>query len=305
MIGRWLSQFWFNTLKKIIFNDIYQEIEKNATATNKLVEFAKQFETIQESADQISEIGKEKKRDLEEFQIGVKHHRQLNKDLISRFLIVNNKQTAKFMERLSYDTKEKNTKFLEQILEKNNQQNSAFIKQISHKLEQQNFSFITQNSKLTKEILAQSLKNHGTINENFEKLVSYPFIVRFCDDLITLKTSMNILEKLDFAQSKTFYNLYLKYHKLHPSIPVLDMTHGVLIIKILFPAFFTQMLKNLTYIKPHLDDDTLEEMTDTIKRCDSLFKNFNRSKSDLLNIKTSLNSSLSKIDKIIEKLFDV
>ena len=111
---------------------------------------------------------------------------------------------------------------------------------------------------------------------------------------------MGILEKLDSTQSKTFYRLYLQYHKLHPNIPVLDMTQGVLIIKMLFPAFFAKMFKNLSYIKSQLDEDTLEEMTATIKSCDSFFKNFNQSK--LKVIKTNLDSHISAIDGIIEKL---
>ena len=316
-IGKNLSQLWYNTLKKIFFKDLYQNVEKmneiQATldlatvAAQRLVDSAKQFEIIKESADNILEISKEKKHDYAqqkkdhmEFQVEVKNIKQLNKDLINKFLITNNNQISKFMMQLSAHIRQKNINLLEQITENNNQQDSEFIEQISNKLDKQNFSFITQNSKLTKEILAQSIKNYDTINKKFEKLVSYPFLVRFSDDLITLKTSMSVLEKLDHAQSKTFYNLYLKYQKLHPNIPILDMTQGVLIIKILFPPFFAKMLKNLTYIKSHLDDDTMTEMTGTIKNSNSLFQSFNRSQLKTIN----LDSHISTINKIIMKLMN-
>lgn len=311
-LGKRLSQFWYNALKKIIFKDVYQKIEKMGdiqavldlatVAVQRLTESADKFEIIRESADQISEISKEKKRDYEEFQISVKHHRQLNKDLIRQFLIANNNQTHKFMKQLSKHIMEKNNKLLVQISQKTNHQLSAFIEQISHELNKQSSVFITQNSKLTKEILDQSLKNHGTINEKFQELVMYPFIVTFRENLITVKTTLIIFEKLDAIQSKIFRNLYLKYHRLHPEIPVLDMTKGIIIIKILFPSFFAQMLKNLSYIKSQLDDDTLIEMTSTIKSCDSFFQNFNKSK--LKNIKINLDSYISTIDEIIIKLID-
>lgn len=311
-LGKRFSQLWYNVLKKIFFNDIYQEIEKMGDiqltldlateAAHRITESADKFEMIKKSADQILEISKEKKKDYEEFQVLVRQTRQLNKDLISQFLITSKNQTDKFMKQLLYHTEEKNTKLLGQILQKTNQQIFEFIEQISHKLENQSSIFITQNSKLTKEILSQSLKNHGTINEKFEQLVMYPFLVAFRGDLITLKTNLVILGNLDATQSKIFRNLYLKYHSLHPEIPVLDITQGILVVKILFPSFFRQILKNLSYLKTQINDNTITEMTVTIKSCDYFFQNLNKTK--LKNIKTNLNSDISKIDKIIIKLFD-
>ena len=140
-----LSEFWYGTLKKIFFREVYQKIDKMGDiqptldlaidASQRLVESAEQFKTIQESAEQISKISKENKTNCEEFQVGIKQSRQLNKDLINQFLITNNKQTNKFMNRLTYHTNEKNVKLLERILETNNQQILTFIEQISHKLE--------------------------------------------------------------------------------------------------------------------------------------------------------------------------
>jgi len=314
MIGRWLSQFWFSALKKIIFKDVYEEIEKMGNiqfvldlatdAAHRITETANQFESIKVSADQLLEITKGRKKDYEEFQVLVKYIRELNKDLISQFLITSKNQTSEFMKQLSHHTYEKNTKLLEQILEKINQQNSAFIEQISLTIDKQSTVFITQNSKLTKEILVQSIKNYGTINEKFKQLVSYPFLVTFREELIIIRTNLVILESLDHIELKTFHYLYLKYHKIHPEIPFLDMTHGVLVVKILFPAFFTEMLNNLSNIKIQLnEEDTFDEMETTIKSCNVFFHNLN--KRNLEDIKTSLNSHISKIDKILVKLIDV
>ena len=313
MIGRWLSQFWFSALKKIIFKDVYEQIEKMGDiesvldlatdATNRITETANQFESIQVSADQLLEITKGREKDYEEFQVLVKYIRQLNKDLISQFLITSKNQTSEFMKQLSHHTYEKNTKLLEQILEKINQQNSAFIEQVSLTIDKQSTVFITQNAKLTKEILVQSIKNYGTINEKFKQLVSYPFLVTFREDLIIIRTNLVILESLDHIELKTFHYLYLKYHKMHPEIPFLDLTDGVLIVKILFPAFFREMLNNLSFIKIQLNEDTFEEMETTIKSCNVFFHNLN--KRNLQDIKTSLNSHISEIDKILAKLIDV
>ena len=154
-LGKRLSQFWYNALRKIIFKDVYEKIEKMGDiqavldlatdATQSLTESADKFEMIKKSADQISEISKEKKKNYEEFHASVKHIRQLNKDLINKFLITNNSQTDKFMKRLLQFSSEKNTKLLEQILYGINQQNSTHIEQISHKLDKENSRFITQN----------------------------------------------------------------------------------------------------------------------------------------------------------------
>ncbi len=313
MIGRWLSQFWFSALKKIIFKDVYEQIEKMGDiesvldlatdATNRITETANQFESIQVSADQLLEITKGREKDYEEFQVLVKYIRQLNKDLISQFLITSKNQTSEFMKQLSHHTYEKNTKLLEQILEKINQQNSAFIEQVSLTIDKQSTVFITQNAKLTKEILVQSIKNYGTINEKFKQLVSYPFLVTFREDLIIIRTNLVILESLDHIELITFHYLYLKYYKIHPEIPFLDLTDGVLIVKILFPAFFREMLNNLSFIKIQLNEDTFEEMETTIKSCNVFFHNLN--KRNLQDIKTSLNSHISEIDKILAKLIDV
>ena len=336
MLGKRLSQFWYSTLKKIIFKDVYQEIEKNAVPSHiriknkqkhfdiiknisdqiseqiskkinyqyeRVIKFADQFKMIQESADQISDIVKQNKIAYKEFQGWVKHSKRLNKDMINQFLITNNNQNNKFMKQISEHLRQKNNKLLEQISQNINQQLSTFREEISHKIDNQNSIFMAQNSKLTQEILDQSLKNHGTINEKFKELVMYQFLVTFRENLIIIKTTLVILERLDTSQLKIFRDLYLKFHTLHPEIPMLDVTRGILVIKILFPLFFVQMVKNLSSIKSQLDDDTITQITSTIKTCDSLFKNF--SKSQLKDIKMNLNSDISAIDKIIAKLIDV
>jgi len=192
---------------------------------------------------------------------------------------------------------------LEQITKTINEKTSKMVKQISIKLEKQNTVFVTQNSKLTKEILDQSLKNHGTINEKFNDLVMYQFLVTLRENLIAIKTTLDILETLDKSQSKIFHNLYLKYHRLHPHIPILDVTQGIIIVKILFPTFFVNVLSNLSLLKNQFDEKTAQEIEITIKNCDSLFQKIDKSK--LTNLKTSLEFFISEIDKKIIKLIDI
>jgi len=297
-IGKSLSEFWYNALKKIFFNDIYKKIEENSDATIRLTEFTNQFETILETADKISKISRENKTSFEKFQILIKQYKQLHIDLSNKIEIENGNQRAKFLRQLTHYHKEKNIEHFEKI----NKQNSTFLEQISIILQKQNSPIIIQNSQIIKEIHAQLVKNYDTINEKFEKLERYQFMVTFRENMNTVYTTLSILEKFDSSQIKSYHHMYLKYQKSHPKIPFLDLVDGVLIVKILFPSFFTEMLNNLSHIQNQLDDKTLSEMKFTLKICNDFFQN--RNKPNLKKIKTEINSHISEIDKLILKLFD-
>jgi len=112
-----------------------------------------------------------------------------------------------------------------------------------------------------------------------------------------------ILETLDDTQLKIFHNLYREYHRVHSEIPILDVTQSIIIIKMLFPVFFTEILRNLAILKSQFEKDVYTEMTKTIKDCDSFFKNF-KLHPRLDKIKKMLDSDISTIDKLLTKLIN-
>ena len=215
------------------------------------------------------------------------------------------KQLTELIEQISKQAKQTNIKFLEQIVEQTNNQISGFIEHISEKNNQQNSIFIKQNSELIRQLSQQSIKNHGTINEKFEALRTYQVLSAFRENMITIKTSMLILEKLDDKKFKIMYKLYLKCQELHSEIPVLDINRGMIIIKLLCPRFFKQMHNNLVTLKSQFDEKTYKEMTDNIKECDSFFRNFKREPQRLSKIKSMLDSNIVITDNLLTESIKV
>lgn len=266
---------------------------------------------IKEFIEYITELGKQNKKEYENLIIqnknqytemlseSRKHQRELIKKLSD---ILDNKITT-YINQISDHTTQENTKVLKQISKNINNHNIKFIEQISEEGNKQNSVFIKQNTELIKEILAQSLQNHGTINEKFKELVNYHKLSEFRENLITIKTTIVILERLDEMQLKIFHNLYREYHRVHSEIPTLDVTQGIIIIKMLFPVFFGEILRNLAILKSQFENDVYMEMTKTIKNCDSFFKNF-KMDHRLDKMKKMLDSDISIIDELLTKLID-
>lgn len=263
-------------------------------------------EDVKEFRGQISEIVKENTQQTKELIVQnskqnadiITQNKRQNSNLTKQFLVKSDKQITDFTKRFSRQIKLEQDKFLEQILEKNNAQFSEFIERLMEKNNEQNSILIKQNTQLVEQILSQSLENHGTIRKKFEELLTYQVLSTFRENLITIKTSISILEKLDNTKFKITYKLYLKYQKIHPGIPVLDITRGMIIIKILFPPFFTQMLNGLLILKGQFEYKTYIEMRDTIKQCDYFFKNFKK----LDGLKKMLDSGILIADTRLAEL---
>ncbi len=275
-------------------------INQNRQEITKVVEkFTEQAEqqinefTIQISdiAKQIKDIGKQIK------ELTINHTKQL--------LIKNDQQITKFLTRFLVQTKQENAKFLKQILQNSNTQFSKFIVQVSDIINTQNSVLIKQNTELIKQISEQTIQNHGTINKRFKELVTYQFLAAFRENLITIKTNIIILERLDSSHLNILHRLYLKYQRGHPDIPILDISRGMIIIKVLFPPFFTQILKNLSVLKSQFDDKTYTEMINTIIDCNLFFKNFNKTHMKINNIKKMLDSNIDIADKRLIELIDI
>ena len=215
--------------------------------------------------------------------------------------ILDNKNTQ-FMKQFSRQNKQENYELLEQISEENNKKIAGYIAQISKENNKQNSVFIRQNSELINYIKNESTRNHGTINKKFKELVNYQTLSQFREDLITIKTNITILEKLDNTQLKIFHNLYMQYHKSHSEIPSLDVTQGIIIIKMLFPGFFAKMLANLSVLKSQFEEDIYTEMIHTIKKCDYFFQNFIREPEKVNKVKEMLDSDIVIVDNMLVKL---
>jgi len=216
------------------------------------------------------------------------------------------KEIVTFTQQFSRHTKQQNTKLLQQILEQiskqTSQQISEFLEKISQQNNRHNSIFIKQNTDLIREILSQSVQNHGTIDKKFENFVTYQRLVEFRENLITIKNNIMILERLDNTQLKIFHNLYQRYEKGSSSLPSLDITQGIIIIKILLPPFFREMTKKLSLLESEFEDK-YTEMTDTIQSSNHLFMNFEKNKLD--NIKKMLDSDISTVDEQLVKMIDL
>jgi len=265
---------------------------------------------IKQFIEQISQIVTQNKEQIqneqtEMFKQNRKQNILISKDFSKNFSNILDEQNTKFMKQFSRQNKQENYELLEQISEQNEKQLSGFIDKISEENNKQNSVFIKQNTELISQILSQTRKNHGTINKKFEELVNYQTLSEFRENLITIKTNMIILQKLDDTQLKIYHNLHMKYHKIHSEIPVLDVTQGILIIKILFPSFFTEMLANLSILKNQFEDDVYTEMTYTIKKCDYFFKNFIREPEKLDEVKGMLESDIIIVENLLTKLTSI
>lgn len=229
-------------------------------------------------------------------------NKKQNSEHLKDFFDKSNKHMTIFIERFSKHATRENTRLLQQISKQTDQQISKFIKEISEKSNKQNLMFIKQNASLIKQMLQQSVDNHGTINEKMQKLVMYQPLLRLRENLVTIKISVAIIEKLDASQLKTVKNLYSEYTRLYPKVPFLDVTRGMIISKMLFPSFFTEILKNISSLKSQFDGDVYIEMTQTIHACALFFRNF---KTDNLGeINGMLGSDMVILDEMLAKMID-
>lgn len=251
----------------------------------------------------IVQINQEFNEFIEKFSEIGNQNRKYNKEHGKYISNIFHKEISAFIKQFSRYIKLENTKLLEQISEQAQQQISGFIEQISEENNRQNSVFIKQNKELIKEILSQSLRNHGTINKKFDDFVIYQTLSELRENLTTIKTNVIILERLDKTQLKIFHNMYLKYQNSQSKIPSLDITQGIIIVKILFPLFFTQMLRKVSFLKSQFEDDSYTEMRDTIQSSDNFFKNFNRD-SELDKMKKILDSAIGIVDNKLTELIN-
>lgn len=311
-LGKRLSNFWkerkirnYNAEKVIKFIVHISENIKKITEQHKkdIEKFTGQIEGItKQGTQQNEELITQNKKQNEEL---ILQSRRQNKDLTNQFLLKSEKQISDFTKRFSHQIKVEQDKFLEQILAKNNAQFSEFIERLIIKNNKQNSILIKQNTHLIEQILSQSLENHGAINKKFKELVAYQVLVAFREDLITIKTSMASLENLEKIKLKIIYKIYLKYHSQHSDVPLLDITRGMIIIKIPFPVFFKQMLKNLLSLKSQFDEKTYNKMTNTINYCDYFFKNFDENPERMLRNKKMLNSDIDVVNIRLAELIKI
>ncbi len=243
---------------------------------------------INEFIEKISEIGSE--------------NRQCNREYQKNISNIFHKEITAFIKQFSKYIKHENTKLLEQISEQANHQILGFIQQISEENNRQNSIFIKQNTELIREILSQSLRNHGAIDKRFDDFVIYQKLSDLRENLTTIKTNIIILERLDNTQLKIFRNMYLKYQNSQSKIPSLDITQGIIIIKILLPSFFIEMLRKVSFLKSQFDD-TYTEMRDTVNSSNYFFKNFDRD-SDRDKMKEMLDSAIGIVDKQLAELIN-
>ena len=268
---------------------------------------------IKDFIEQISHLGTQNEEQYNNVIIQIQkqqtqifeQNRKQNKEISKDFSNILDEENTKFMKQFSRQNKQENYELLEQISEQNEKQLSGFIDKISEENNKQNSVFIKQNTELISQILSQTARNHGTINKKFEELVNYQTLSEFRENLITIKTNMIILQKLDDTQLKIYHNLHMKYHKIHSEIPVLDVNQGILIIKILFPYFFTEMFANLSILKNQFEEDVYIQMTHTIKKCDYFFKNFIREPEKLDEVKEMLDSDIVIVENLLTKLTSI
>ena len=266
---------------------------------------------IKEFIKKISEIGEQNKRQYDDLVAQNKKqisemfttNKKQNSEYLKSFFDKSNQYVTRFIERFSYQASRENEKLLEKIHEQTHKQISKFIKNISEKNHQQNSIFIKQNTKLIDELLHQSLANHGTVSQRMESLLMYQILSTLRENLVTIKISMTIFEKLDGSQLKIVKNLYLEYQKLYPTIPFLDVTRGMILAKILFPSFFSEIIKKMSRIKNQFDDETeCAEMLQTVHLCASFFKNFNAK--SIGENQQMLKLHIQTLDEMLEKIID-
>jgi len=262
-----------------------------------------------EFIEQISELGNQNKleyknlitQNKKQYTEFLRENKERQRELTGNLLSIFDKQITTIIKQISVQVNQKNAILLEQITKNINHQILGCIEQISEENNKQNSVFIKQNSELINYIKSESTRNHGTINQKFRELVKYQTLSQFRENLIIIKTNMIILEKLDNTQLKIFHNLYMQYHKKHSEIPVLDVTQGILIIKILFPRFFTEMLANLSILKSQFEEESYIEITQLIKKCDYFFQNFIRVEKVNI-IKEMLDSDIVIVDNMLAKI---
>lgn len=217
------------------------------------------------------------------------HHRQQIAQNQNDFFKKSNQLQSQFIKEFSKKTDQKNTELTINILEKINSQFSEFLKDISNVMNTHNSVFIKQNADIIKLISEQP---------------SYQSLHIIRENLIIIKTTLTILEKLNKSELQIFHNLYLQYQQSYPKIPVLDVNRGVIIIKILFPSFFSGIIKNLTNLKSQMNDESykqsIDTISDTVTNCNSFFKNFNHS--EIKQINQNLQADIQALDEILVKI---
>lgn len=300
-------------IAKIYKKQSYQQ-NLQTIKQNKLIFTDYVDKTFSKYIEQIKNFGEQNKKEIEELitQVKTQHlenlreNRSFTKEITKGISVIFHNEITTFTKQFSKHIKGENTKLLEQILEQSseqiNHQISEFIEKIAEQNNTNNSVFIKQNTKLITEILSQTSQNHQSIDQKFEKFVTYQNLSEFRENLVTIKTNILILERLDDTQLKIFRNLYLRYHKGTSKLPSLDVTQGILIIKILFPVFFSEMSKKLFLLKNEFEDK-YTEMTHTIQSSDYFFMNFKKSEK-LDEIKKMLDLDINRVDEQLLKLIN-
>ncbi len=276
-------------------------MEKLAEQTKQEIKgFIAEISNITEQQkEQYIDFNKQHKEQLKEM---FAQNRQQNKELLATFYQQNDKQIKEFLKQFLKNAKQENTELLGQILKEMDHSVSGFIEHFSQIMDIKNSAWINQNTQLIKQIEEQTAQNHGTINKRFEELTIYQVLATFRENLITIKTNLVILEKLDIRKINLLHELYLRYQRGHSNVPVLDITRGMITMKILLPPFFTRMLKNLSILKSQLDNKVYTEMTHAINDYNLFFKNINKKPEKLDEMKKLLDSNIVTVDEILAKL---
>jgi len=273
---------------------LIQNKHQIAEFVEKIIEKTKH--ELEKSIEQMSDINKQSKNQNQNLITQNKKQladiftqkRQQDKEFLQQFFDNANKQFIKFHEQISNQNKLDNAKLLEQFSEKVKLQISEVMGQISEKNTQQNSLIIKQNIQRIKQIPEQNTK-----------FAVYLKLAEFREDLITIKTSINKLEKLSKTNSEILCNYSLKYQTKNPKATIFHLGRKFN-IQILLPNFFKSMFKNLTNLNTELEVDFSEKIKSTIRTSQWLFKNFNKMENKQNKIiKDKLDSDINTIDQLL------
>ena len=275
-------------------------IEQNNSEIQKFIKFITEITQQNRKEDKsfILENNETMKKLNTEFFKNSKHqHLEISRDFLSK----SSTQFKNMINNATISNKQENSLLLQNFVTENKNQYNEFIKMISIQIDEKNSTFIKQNTNLIKELLEQSLISQGTVKQKYSELIIYQILSAFRKDCLIIKNSLIVLEKMDASEIKVARNLSAQYQKNQHKIPILDMTRGLIVIKLLFPPFFLQMYNNLDILKNYLDHTTYSEIIQTIEKCESFFKVYkNHKKIDEIN--KNLESHISTLDKLLVKL---
>ena len=237
--------------------------------------------------------------------IKIKENSIYSEDTARKVFENTGKQLSKFLIGLSDQNKSVNDRLLQHLSHTVDAKNTELLEKMSEKYEDQKSVIIKQNTELISQILSQSLQNQGTIKEKFRELVIYQYLSRFRENLTIIKTSLTILATLDSTQLKIFQNLYTQYNKKHSKVPILDVTQGIIVIKLLFPPFFQRILRDMKIFEKIIEDEDYTKMKENIEYCNYNMKNFSINRTKINKIKPKLDSHIEIVDNLLEKIISL